>query len=73
MILSVEHRGKWVHLARYHDFDYTTRGPDALSLSLGLGVDEVFPIFYDIRAYAGGNPLALTGRFLKEPREKLSR
>jgi hypothetical protein len=71
--LSVEHRGKWLHLARYHDIDYATRGPDTFAHSLSLGADEVFPIFYDVRRYARGNPCALVGRILKEPREQLSR
>ena len=44
MTLSVENDGNWFHLARYHDFDYTQRGPEQLAQFLGLGADDVFPI-----------------------------
>ena len=27
LTLSLERDGKWFHLARYHDFDFDTRGP----------------------------------------------
>jgi hypothetical protein len=38
-----------------------------------LPVDDVFPISYDIRDHARGDPLALAGRVQKEPAERLSR
>jgi hypothetical protein len=73
LTLSVEQGGTWFTLARYHDFDYAERGPEALAHFLRLAVDEVFPIVYDIRAYSTGDAAALSGQILKEPREKLSR
>ena len=73
LALSIERNGKWFHLARYHDFDFDRRGPDALSRFLELPIDEVFPISYDIRELAHGDPAALAGRLLKEPTEPLSR
>lgn len=73
LTLSVERDGRWFTLARYHDFDYAERGPEALARFLGLSVDAVFPIAYDIRQYAKGEPASLNGHIRKEPRERLSR
>jgi hypothetical protein len=73
MTLSIERNGKWFHLARYFDFDFTDRGPDALARFLGLSVDDVFPISVDIRRYVQGNPAALAFTVPKEPQEKLTR
>jgi hypothetical protein len=63
---------KWFHLARYFDAAYSIYGPNALAEFLGLDVDDVFPIQYDIRRYAKGDPLALAGNILKEPAERLT-
>jgi hypothetical protein len=71
--LSLERDGKWFHLARYHDFDFTTRGPEQLAQFLGLPVNDIFPIVYDARKFSQGNPDALTDAIEKEPQEKLSR
>jgi hypothetical protein len=71
--LSIELDGRWFHLARYHDHDYDERGPEQLARFLGLGVDEVFPIAYDIRPFALGDSDALTGVVAKEPSERLTR
>ena len=73
LTLSIEHAGRWSSLARYFDFDYADRGPEALSRFVGLAVDEIFPISFDVQQYAEGDPAALKGSVLKEPREKLSR
>jgi hypothetical protein len=43
-----------------------------LAQFLGLQVDDVFPISYDVRRYSQGNPAALAGGILKEPRERLT-
>jgi hypothetical protein len=64
---------KWFHLSRYHDFDYQDNGPLALCEFLGKGIDEIFPISYDLRPYAVGDEKALFGKVLKEPEIKLSR
>ena len=71
--LSVERNSHWFHLARYHDGDYLENGPDALARFLGLAVDDVFPISYDVREYVTGYPVALAGSILKEPRVRLTR
>lgn len=73
LTLSIEREGKWFDLARYHDSDAIDRGPEALSYFLGLPVDDIFPISYDVRAYAKGDPASLKGRVHKAPRERLSR
>jgi hypothetical protein len=73
LTLSVEREGQWFHLSRYHDSNYAETGPDALARFLELPVNEVFPISYDIRPYVVGDPSALSGKVLKEPREKLTR
>lgn len=72
LTLSIEHGGRWFSLARYHDFDYADRGPEAMSRFLGLAVEEIFPISFDVQQYAERDPAALKGRVLRELREKLS-
>jgi hypothetical protein len=49
LTLSIERGGKWFYLARYHDFDFASQGPEALARFLGLDVDDVFPITVDVR------------------------
>lgn len=71
--LSVFQDGRWFTLARYHDFDYSENGPDALARFLGIPIDEAFPIAYDIRQYVKGKTAALASLIPKEPRERLAR
>lgn len=73
LTLSVFREGRQMTLSRYHDFDYAENGPDALARFLKLALNEIFPIRYDIRALAHGDPAALQGQINKEPRERLSR
>ena len=42
-------------LARYHDVDYERHGPAALAAFLGLPVEAVFPIRYDVSDIALGH------------------
>jgi hypothetical protein len=60
-------------LARYHDIDYAEHGPSALASFLGMNIDDVFPISYDLSRVTEGEPSALIGSILKEPKEKLTR
>jgi hypothetical protein len=69
--LRVERNGHWFDLARYWDLDFSRNGPEALASFLGLSEDEVFPISYDVSKYVEGDPSALVGSFLKEPRQRL--
>lgn len=71
--LSIERDGRWFHLARYHDPDYDERGPEGLAKFLGLTVDDVFPVLYDVRDYVKGNPPVLAGSVPKEPKVRLTR
>ncbi len=73
LTLSVFQDRRWFTLARYHDFDYGENGPDALARFLGLSIEHVFPIAYDIQQYVKGNSAALAGLIPKEPRERLAR
>ncbi len=70
--LSVEKEGQWFVLARYHDWDIVDRGPEALARFLGLPMDDVFPIRYDISELAVGDPKSLRGAIASEPRERLT-
>lgn len=72
LTLSVERSGTWFPMARYHDSDAHRRGPKALSQFLGLSIDEVFPISYDISQLCIGDHDALVGTIEKEPKERLS-
>ena len=73
LTISIEFNGKWFHLARYHDFDFADRSPAKLAAFLGKDIDSVFPIRYDIQAFAEGETAALTGIIDKEPHERLTR
>jgi hypothetical protein len=73
LTLSVLRNGRWFSMARYHDFDSNERGPQALATFLGLRLDEVFPISYDISRFCVGTSAALIGTIEKEPPEKLTR
>jgi hypothetical protein len=68
----VEKNGKWFELARYHDSDYEKRSHAKLAQFLGLSMDEVYPITYDIAGIATGLSEVIRGVLLPEPRERLS-
>lgn len=70
--ISLERGGSWFHVANYSAFDFSERGPDRAADFLGLSVDDVFPITYDLRKIAEGEPGSLQGQIPKEPRERLS-
>jgi hypothetical protein len=73
LMLSIRRDSEWFHVARYHDFDAAQRGPDMLASFLGLAIDDVYPISYDIRAYAKGDPSSLCRSVPKEPPQQLTR
>jgi hypothetical protein len=60
-------------MARYHDFDCDQRGPAALANFLGLKIEQVFPILYDVSDCCLGDPSVISGGIPKEPKKKLSR
>ena len=71
LTLSIEKGGKWFDLARYHDVDYSRRGPAELARFLGLPIKEVFPIRYDVSRIAEGHPDVVAGKIHAEPKEVL--
>ncbi len=73
LILSLFVGKKVQDLARYHDFNFSTRGPSWLAKQLGKKKEDVFPISYDLSNVAAGKPNCVRGVILEEPLEKLSR
>ena len=71
--VSVLHAGRWFHLARYHDPDHESRGPEALASFLGLTVPQVFPLAYDVSSYCIGLADVVRGTIPAEPVVRLSR
>jgi hypothetical protein len=69
--LRIERGGNWFNLARYWDVDYQRSGPEALASFLGLPLEEIFPISYDVREYSMGDPGTLADQIPKQPRERL--
>ena len=69
----VKPNGEWFHLARYHDLDYSESGPDALATLLGLSRAEIFPIAFDVSAFALGCADCVIGTIPDEPSVRLSR
>jgi hypothetical protein len=65
--------GSLFHLARYHDFDVSERGPVALTAFLGLSLEDVFPISYDVSSIVTGPPEVVRGTITAGPRERLAR
>jgi hypothetical protein len=73
LTISVFAQDAWFHLARYHDVDREERGPTRFAQELGLRVDEVFPIRYDIGAWVTAPADSVVGRVEAEPLDRLSR
>ena len=74
LTVSVSVRDEWFHLARYHDLDHDERGPVQLAQALGLALDEVFPIHYDIGKWVSGAAAdTVRGTLHAVPFERLSR
>ncbi|MCH8622563.1 hypothetical protein [Undibacterium sp. TS12] len=73
LTLSIFKDDKWFTLARYHDIERERFGPEALEIFIGLTVNQIFPITYDISRYCVGDLKALIGVIEKEPKEKLTR
>jgi hypothetical protein len=72
--ISLERDGHWFHMARYHDYDYDERGPEAVARFLGLPPEEVFPIAVDLRrAVRSDDTATLVFEIELDPGEKLSR
>jgi hypothetical protein len=73
LTLSAFVQESWFHLARYQDLDRAKRGPARLAKGLGLPIDAVFPIHYDITSWVTAAPGACRGSIETEPPERLTR
>ena len=62
----------WFHLARHFDSNYAEAGPVALAKALGAPIEAVFPISYDLRRLAIGEPSVLCGSIPSEPKERVT-
>lgn len=71
--LSFFDKGRWFHLARYHDVDYDDRGPDALAAFLGSPPDEMFPMSFDIAGLIRGDHLEGSWTIERSPDARLTR
>ncbi len=60
-------------LARYFDPWFERCGPAALAAFLGLPLDEIFPIAYDVSALVTGDPRCTQGVVTLEPETRLTR
>jgi|WetSurSiteA1Bulk_404760.scaffolds.fasta_scaffold38833_2 hypothetical protein len=69
----VREDGAMFHLARYHDPDFDSNGPNALARFLGLTVAELFPISYCIESSVVQGATGLEARILAVPEKKLTR
>ena len=72
LAVSLLKDGKWHSLARYFDFDREENGPAAIAARLGLMVEDVFPISYDLTSLVNGSSDALLGEVLQQPEVPLS-
>jgi hypothetical protein len=73
LVVSIEKDGRWFQLERLRFApDYENRGPHKLAGFLGLPMEEVFPISYDISDIAVGLPEVVKGDIRPEPVESLS-
>jgi hypothetical protein len=70
LFLSVFFKGAWVHLERCSGFDRARSGPAPFSAALGLTIEEVFPIAWDVSRHCTG--ACLRGMIESEPEERLS-
>jgi hypothetical protein len=64
--------GQWFHLARHFDVDYDTNGPQAFAAALGMPLDRVFPIHYDLSDILMGDPASVVGQLPAVPSERIT-
>ncbi len=72
LTLSIEKHGVWFHLARYFDVDYDERGPAQLAAFLGLPIESVFPLKYDLSHLVAPEAGVAIGFVQQIPENKLS-
>jgi hypothetical protein len=64
--------GQRFDLARYHDVDYGRHGPAALAAFLGLPLEAIFPMRYDLSDIALGHAQCLSRGVPAVPASRLS-
>ena len=72
IVLCVVKDGRRIFLGRYFDPWYDDMSPENFAKSLGMNVDDVFPISYDVQPYVEEQSPSHTGLIPKEPSERLS-
>ncbi len=72
MSLSLLHNGNWFHLARPHQFNYASHGPEQLARFLDKPVDRIFPISFNISHSVVGKPASVRGQINQFPSERLT-
>jgi hypothetical protein len=65
--------GDWFHLARHFDHNYVEFGPSALAAALGLPLDQVFPIHYDLSNVLIGEAASIVAIVPAVPSEWITR
>jgi len=60
-------------MSRYHDLDWDDNGPAALANFLGLSIDIVFPMSYDVSRFCVSQYPVTRGVIVSEPTERLTR
>lgn len=73
MTISFLKNNVWFHLARYHDHDYSSRGPSELADFLELKEFDIFPIEYDITFAVKQSSEILSGKYFPKPEKLLTR
>jgi len=71
--LSLSLNDRWFHVARYFDIDFENRSPSRLADALGLPLNQIFPIVYDLTHLVSGSSEVLHSKVLAEPDVRLSR
>jgi hypothetical protein len=72
LTISIFKKDKLFHLARYHDADCDKCDSKSLAKFLGLTVENVFPITYDLTHFCSQKSSVLIGKIEKKPKRKLS-
>ncbi len=63
--------GKLFHLARYHDFNIDTHGPNECAAFFSLDITDVFPITYDIGSVTIGVSASIRREIHAQPKRRL--
>ena len=65
--------GKWFELARYHDYNWSTKGPERCAYFFRSTVHAMFPLRFDISHLSATASSSLVGVFESDPKDRLPR